>query len=245
MCCSFHSETYIGISPFRILAVDWAQCMVVMSCVRKGNAKEQYFKQRNIESARWYGVLIGLSRTFAVSLFGISLFRIVLSYFRRCASPFRRFAPPFRWFKISLFRRLVISHRPFFVSHRPLFVSHRPSAVLHRTLVVLNFCCFWHFRCFVLSLFRTFVVSHIRCFALSLFRTFVVLHFRCFALSLFRAFVVSKFCCFTVSLSLSFARLFRIVLLHFFFASRYFVLTLFLNFFSFVLALFRCDGRQC
>ena len=29
LCCGFHYETYIGISPYRTLAVDWAQCMVV------------------------------------------------------------------------------------------------------------------------------------------------------------------------------------------------------------------------
>ena len=33
MCCGFHYETYIGISPYRILPLDWAQCMADPSLV--------------------------------------------------------------------------------------------------------------------------------------------------------------------------------------------------------------------
>ena len=79
-----------------------------------------------------YGVRIGPSRTFAVSLFKISLFRMDLSLFRIALSLFRSLAlPPIRCFA-SPFRS---------------FVSPFHSLA-------------WPFRTYFVSLFRTFVVSN-------------------------------------------------------------------------------------
>ena len=132
-----------------------------------------------------YSVRIGPSRTFAVSLFKISLFRMVFSLFRIALSLFRSLAlPPIRCFA-SPFRSFVSP----FHSHAWPFRSFAVSL----------------FRNLALSLFRGFVVSPIRCFAISpyiffeisLFRTLVVStsnisYLFCFALSLFRTFVVSN-----------------------------------------------------
>ena len=105
-----------------------------------------------------YGVRIGPSRTFAVSLFKISLFRMVLSLFRIALSLFRSLAlPPIRCFA-SPFRCFVSplhSLAPFVLP---------PS------------------RCFAISLFRCFAVSLFRPFVVSQSRSFVVSEFRCFVL---------------------------------------------------------------
>ena len=106
-----------------------------------------------------YGVRIGPSRTFAVSLFKISLLCMVLSLFRIALSLFRSHAlPPIRCFA-SPFRS---SSRPFIVLHGPFVLS--PS------------------RCFAISLFRCFAVSLFRPFVVSQSRSFIVSKFRCFVL---------------------------------------------------------------
>ena len=86
--------------------------------------------------------------------------------YRSFASPFCCFASPFRCVAVSMFRSLV-------VSHRSIVVSHRPSGVL-QSRIALSLFPISQFRCFVLSLFRTFVVSYFNSFALLLFRTFDV-----------------------------------------------------------------------
>ena len=132
-----------------------------------------------------YGVRIGPSRTFAVSLSKISLLCMVLSLFRIALSlsrslalpPIRCFASPFRSF-VSPFHSLAWPFRSFAVSL---------------------------FRNLALSLFRSFVVPPIRCFAISLFHCFeislfctlvvytsIISYLFCFTLSLFCTFVVSN-----------------------------------------------------
>ena len=138
-------------------------------------------------------------------------------------TPFRSFVvSQFRCFAVLLFRSSVVSHSSFAIWHRSFVISQSRCfvvslfrialcsfALLFRCFVLSLFRTFlvWyrpfvvlHFRSFVLSLFRTFVVSYFRCFVLSLFCTFVVLYFRCFVLQLFRTFVVSYFCCFVLLL---------------------------------------------
>ena len=88
-------------------------------------------------------------------------------------TPFRSFVvSQFRCFAVLLFRSSVVSHRSFVVWHRPFAIQHRSFVVSQsRCFVVSLFCialCSFAllFRCFVLSLFRTFVVWHRPCFAL-------------------------------------------------------------------------------
>ena len=92
----------------------------------------------------------------------------------------------------------------------PLFAVSLFALLLFPTFVLSHFRFFSYFCCFVLSLFRSYVISHFRCFTLSLFRTCVASHFHCFALvvsyfsyfvpPLFRTttFVVSQFRCFAL-----------------------------------------------
>ena len=112
-----------------------------------------------------YGVRIGPSRTLAVSLFKISLFRMVLLLFHIALSLFRSLAlPPIRCFS-SPFRSFA---SPFH-----------------------NFAC--PFRCFAVSMFRDLALSFSRSFVVSPFRCFAISLFRWFEISLFRTFVVSTF----------------------------------------------------
>ena len=83
----------------------------------------------------------------------------------------------------------------------------RKDSIFFRTFVASNFRCFilLLFCTFVVSYFRTLAVSHFHCFELSLFRTFVVLfctfvvsYFRCIVASYLRCFVLSLYRCFVV-----------------------------------------------
>ena len=130
-------------------------------------------------------------------------------------------------FAVSLFRIALLLLRTEVSLFRSLVVSHRPFVVSpFRTFVVS------YVRCFTLSLFCTFVVSPLCCFVHSLFHTFIVSHFRCFVHSLSRTFIVSYF-----EFVVSHFRCFVLSLFRTFVASYFLCLVLWIR--CFVLSLFR------